>query len=219
VAHGNSLTSMVRLLLADSSEVVRAGVRRIVQTRSDLDVVAEAADGREATVKAIESRPDIAIIEIALPVINGIAVTDYLCRRLPTTEVLIFTLRQSEYLAFDALAAGARGYVFKSDKPLYLLEAIESLAHHQPYFTKRITRVLFQSITSKHRAYKAPLSNREHSVLHLIAQGHRNREIGSILGIQLKTVETHRAAIMRKLELPSLAELVRYAIRNRIVEP
>jgi DNA-binding NarL/FixJ family response regulator len=103
--------------------------------------------------------------------------------------------------------------------PSYLLEAIESLAHHQPYFTKRITRVLFQSITSKHRAYKAPLSNREHSVLHLIAQGHRNREIGSILGIQLKTVETHRAAIMRKLELPSLAELVRYAIRNRIVEP
>ena len=220
MAHGSSASkSMVRLLLADSSEVVRAGVRRIVQARSDLEVVAEAADGREATLKAVACRPDIAIVEIALPVVNGIAVTDYICRRLPTTEVLIFTLRESEFLAFDALAAGARGYIFKSDKPHNLLEAIDSLAHHKPFFNNRISRILVQSITSKHRTGGATLSNREYSVLHLIAEGHRNREIGKILGIRLKTVETHRAAIMRKLDLPSLAELVRYAIRNRIVEP
>jgi DNA-binding NarL/FixJ family response regulator len=209
---------VLRLLLADNSEVVRVGIRHIVETRSDWEVLAEAADGKEAILKAIASRPDVAVIEIALPVMNGIEVTDYIHRNLSMTEVLIFTLNESEFLALDALAAGARGYLFKSDAPAYLLEAIDMLANHKPFFNERISRALLQSLKSKSDPVRANLSERQRSVLQLVAEGHRNKEIGRILGIGVKTVETHRAAIIRKLEVPTLAALVRYAIRNRIVE-
>jgi DNA-binding NarL/FixJ family response regulator len=210
---------MIRILIADNCEVVRAGVRRVAEARPDWEVVAEAADGKEAILKAVACKPDVAVVEISLPLMSGIEVTDHIRSRLPSTEVLIFTAHENENLAFDALGAGARGYLFKSDAHGYLIEAIASLAEHRPYFTDRISKTLLQSFLARRSPTRAAVTSRERSVLQLIAEGHTNRKIGTILGIGVKTVETHRAAIMHKLNLSSSAALVRYAIRNKIVEP
>ena len=213
-----TLTPMTRILIADDCEVVRLGLRQSLEAQADWEVVAEAADGKEAILKAIASRPNVAVIEYALPVMNGIEVTHCLRRRLPRTEVLIFTRHEDEALVFDLLSAGARGYLLKSDAKRYLLEAIASLAAHRPFFTDKISETLLQSFLTRCNRARATLTNRERSVVQLIAEGHTNRKIGTFLGIGIKTVETHRAAIMRKLNLSSSAGLVRYAVRSKLVE-
>jgi DNA-binding NarL/FixJ family response regulator len=190
----------------------------MLESQPDWVVVAEATDGKEAIFKAITAKPDVAVIEYTLPLMNGIEVTHHIRRRLPKTEVLIFTTQDDEALVFELLSAGARGYLLKSDAKRHLLEAITSLAAHRPFFTGRISETLLQSYLARCYRAKATLTNRERSVAQLIAEGHTNRKIGTILGISVKTVETHRAAIMRKLNLSSSAALVRYAIRNKIVE-
>jgi len=209
---------MTRILIADDCEVVRLGLRQTLEAQPDWEVAAEAADGKEAVFKAIASRPDVAVLEYALPLMNGIEITQHLRRRLPRTEVLIFTRHEDEDLVFDILNAGARGYLLKSDAQRYLLEAIASLAVHRPFFTDKVSEALLQSFLARCNRAKATLTHRERSVVQLIAEGHTNRKIGAYLGIGVKTVETHRAAIMRKLNLSSSAALVRYAVRSKLVE-
>jgi DNA-binding NarL/FixJ family response regulator len=209
---------MTRILIADDCEVVRLGLRQTLEAQPDWEVAAEAADGKEAVFKAIASRPDVAVLEYALPLMNGIEITQHLRRRLPRTEVLIFTRHEDEDLVFDILNAGARGYLLKSDAQRYLLEAIASLAAHRPFFTDKVSEALLQSFLARCNRAKATLTHRERSVVQLIAEGHTNRKIGAYLGIGVKTVETHRAAIMRKLNLSSSAALVRYAVRSKLVE-
>ena len=209
---------MTRILIADDSEVVRLGLRQSLEAQPDWQVVAEAADGKEAILQAIASKPDVAVIEYALPVMNGTEVTHYLRRRLPKTEVLVFTRQEDEALIFDILSAGARGYLLKSDAQSHLLEAVASLAAHRPFFTDRISEKLLQAFLTRCNRARGTLTNRERSVVQLIAEGHTNRKIGAFLGIGVKTVETHRAAIMRKLNLSSSAALVRYAVRSKLVE-
>ena len=208
---------MIRILIADDCDVVRTGIREILKVERDWEVVAEAADGKEAILKALKLKPDIAIVEISLPVVDGIEVTAHIRRRLPATEVLIFTLLEHEELICDALAAGARAYLFKSDPRCHLTAAVACLAVHRPFFTDRVSDTLLQSILSRRRP-KGVLTDRQRTVLQLIAEGYTNKEITTFLDIGVKTVETHRAAIMRKLNLSSLAALVRYAVRNKIVE-
>ena len=210
--------AMTRILIADDCEVVRLGLRQTLEAQPDWEVAAEAADGKEAVFKAIASRPDVAVLEYALPLMNGIEITQHLRRRLPRTEVLIFTRHEDEDLVFDILNAGARGYLLKSDAQRYLLEAIASLAAHRPFFTDKVSEALLQSFLARCNRAKATLTHRERSVVQLIAEGHTNRKIGAYLGIGVKTVETHRAAIMRKLNLSSSAALVRYAVRSKLVE-
>jgi DNA-binding NarL/FixJ family response regulator len=212
------LAHMTRILIADDCEVVRLGLRQTLEAQPDWQVVAEAADGKEAILDAIASKPDVAIVEYALPVMNGIEVTHHLRRRLPRIEILIFTRCEDDALVFDLLSAGARGYLLKSDAKRYLLEAVASLAAHRPFFTDRISEALLQSFLTRCNRTRTTLTNRERSVVQLIAEGHTNRKIGAFLGIGVKTVETHRAAIMRKLKLASSAALVRYAVRNQLVE-
>ncbi len=209
---------MTRILIADDCEVVRLGLRQTLEAQPDWEVVAEAAEGKEAILKAIAAKPDVAILEYALPVMNGIEVTQHLRRRLPRTEILIFTRQEDEALAFDILDAGARGYLLKSDAQRYLLEAVASLAAHRPFFTDKISETLLQSFLARCNRARETLTNRERSVVQLIAEGHTNRNIGAFLGIGVKTVETHRAAIKRKLNLSSSAALVRYAVRSKLVE-
>ena len=209
---------MTRILIADDCEVVRLGLRQTLEAQPDWEVAAEAADGKEAVFKAIAAKPDVAVLEYALPLMNGIEVTHHLRRRLPRTEVLIFTRHEDEDLVFDILNAGARGYLLKSDAQRYLLEAIASLAAHRPFFTDKICEALLQSFLARCNRAKATLTHRERNVVQLIAEGHTNRKIGAYLGIGVKTVETHRAAIMRKLNLSSSAALVRYAVRSKLVE-
>jgi DNA-binding NarL/FixJ family response regulator len=209
---------VTRILIADDHEVVRSGLRTILEGLTNCEVIAEAADGKEAILKAIETKPDIAVVDYALPLVNGVEVTRQIRARLPKTEVLIFTMHDTETLIHELLKAGARGYVLKTEAKQHLLAAVEALASHKPFFTAKISEALLKSFLTKGSPSQSPLTNRERSVLQLIAEGHRSKEVAALLGISLKTVETHRASIMQKLNIHSPAQLVRYAVRNKIVE-
>ena len=209
---------MTRLLVADDHEVVRAGVRHILQGHPGWEIVAEAEDGKEAVAKAIETKPDVAIVDYSLPLMNGIEVTRQIRSRLQGTEVLIFTMHDSDTLVEQLLNAGARGYLLKSDANKNLVEAVESLVEHKPFFTSKVSAALLNSFLARPGRSELVLTDRERGVVQLIAEGHTNKKIGELLHISLKTVEFDRAAAMRKLNLNSSAALVRYAIRNRIVE-
>ena len=208
----------MKILLADSHDVVRSGLRRILEANPKWEVVAEAEDGKDAIRKAIETKPNIAVIDHSLPLFDGIEVTHEIRSQLPNTEVLIFTIHDNERLIQELLKVGARGYVLKSDAEQDLVDAIEALAVRKPYFTSKVSNTLLDAYTARAKGEKATLTNRESEILQLIAEGHANKLIARFLKVSLKTVETHRAAVMRKLELGSVAHLVRYAIRNKIIE-
>jgi DNA-binding NarL/FixJ family response regulator len=209
---------MIRILIADDHEVVRSGLRQILETRPKWSVVAEAGDGKEAVAKAISEKPDVAVLDYGLPLINGIEATRQIRARLPKTEVLIFTMHDTETLVRDLLAAGARGYLLKSDASRFVIDAVESLASHKPFFTAKVSETLLSAFLTKPNGDRLLLTPRERGVVQLIAEGHTNKQIASVLNISPKTVEAHRAAIMRKLNLSSTAALVRYAVRHKIVE-
>jgi DNA-binding NarL/FixJ family response regulator len=210
---------VTRILIADDHEVVRSGLRTILEAHPNWEVVAEAGDGKEAINKAIETKPDVAVVDYSLPLANGVEVTRQIHAQLPGTEVLIFTVHDNEKIIEDLLKAGARGYLQKSDAKRYLIAAIESLASHKPFFTSSVSEALLKSFLAKPKRTGSSLTNRERGVVQLIAEGHTNKEVAHLLDISLKTVEAHRSAIMRKLRLSTAADLVRYAIRNKIVEP
>jgi DNA-binding NarL/FixJ family response regulator len=209
---------MTRILIADDHEVVRSGLRSILETQPHWEVVAEAADGHEAIVKAVETKPDVAVVDYLLPLFNGIEVTRQIRRRLPRTEVLIFTMHDSEALIDELLRAGARGFLLKSDAKRHLLEAIATLAAHKSFFTSEVSETLLKSFLVRSSRSQTVLTPRECEIVQLIAEGHSNGHIASILSLSVKTVETHRATVMRKLNLSSSAALVRYAVRNEFVE-
>jgi DNA-binding NarL/FixJ family response regulator len=210
---------MIRILIADDHEVVRSGLRKILEIQPDWEVVAEAADGKEAINKALATKPDIAVLDYSLPLINGIQATRQIRTRLPETEILVFTMHDSETLIQELLRAGARGYLLKSDAKRNLIAAIDALSAHKPFFTTKVSETLLDSFLARPTGEASTLTNRERGVVQLIAEGYTNKQVANILNISLKTVETHRAAIMRKLNLTSSASLVRYAIRNKLVEP
>jgi DNA-binding NarL/FixJ family response regulator len=193
-------------------------LRNILEAQPYWKVVGEARDGKEAVQVAAQTTPDVAIIDYSLPTINGIEATRQIRVQSPKTEVLIFTMHDSDTLIQDLLRAGARGYLLKSDAKRHLLSAIEALAAHKPYFTSKVSEALLDSFLARPGRDGSPLTHRERGVVQLIAEGYTNKQIARMLNISLKTVETHRATIMRKLNLSSSAALVRYAIRNRIVE-
>ena len=209
---------MTRILIADDHDVVRSGLRSILEAHPGWEIVAEAADGKEAILKANEAKPDIAVLDYSLPLVNGVEATRQICARLPSTEVLIFTMHDNEALIEELLKAGARGYLLKSDANRHLIAAIESLELHKPFFTGRVSEALLESFVTRTSRVGSTLSHRERGVVQLIAEGHTNKETAELLNISLKTVESHRASAMRKLNLSSSADLVRYAIRNKLVE-
>ena len=209
---------MTRILIADDHDVVRSGIRRIIEDQPGWSVVAEATDGKDAIAKAIATKPDVAILDYRLPLIDGIEATRQIRRHVPKVEVLIFTMHDDEELLRELLVAGARGYVLKSDAGQHLISAVQSLADHKPFFTERVSEVLLDSFLTKAGQVKPILTGREQVVVQLVAEGHTNKEIAAVLGISIKTIETHRASIMRKLDLTSSAALVRYAIRHNLVQ-
>lgn len=211
--------AMTRILIADDHEVVRSGIRSMLEDHAGWSVVAEAADGKQAVDRSIAEKPDVAILDYSLPLINGVEATRQIHTRAPSVEILIFTMHDNETLMRDLLQAGARGYLLKSDAGQHLLSAVESLAAHRPFFTGKASEALLESFMTKSRQVDQVLTTRERGVVQLVAEGHSNKQIANVLNISVKTVETHRATIMRKLDLTSSAALVRYAVRNKIVEP
>jgi DNA-binding NarL/FixJ family response regulator len=211
---------VIRILIADDHEVVRSGLRSILETQEGWEVVAEAADGREAVAKADETNPDVAIIDYSLPLMNGMEVTRQIRALVPTAEILIFTMHDSEVLVGELLRAGARAYLLKSDAKQHLMAAVASLANHQPFFTGKVSEALLNSfLSTQHCRPEAALSPRERVIVQLIAEGHSNKKMSNILNLSVKTIETHRAAAMHKLNVTSTAALIRYAIRNKWVAP
>ena len=206
---------MIRILIADDHDVVRAGLLKLLGAQPGWEVVAIAGDGREALAKAIDTKPDVAVIDYSLPVFNGIEVTRRLRAQVPSTEILIFTMHCHETLFMELLQAGARGYLLKSDANSYLIAAIKSLAAHKPFFTRELPAASAGQPSSG----GSTLTAREGQVVRLIAEGHTNKVIARSLDISLKTVESHRAAVMRKLGVSSSAALVRYAVRNKLIDP
>ncbi len=216
---------MLRILLADDHDIVRRGRKELLEEQVGWSVCAEAANGREAVELALEHRPKVAVLDLTMPELNGLEATRRIRQAVPESEVLIFTMHESEELVRNVLAAGARGYLLKSDAARQLVPAVETLAQRKPFFAGRISEVLLDSFL---RGGGHPgagvngaerLTSREREIVQLLAEGNSNKEIARSLDLSVKTVETHRAAIMRKLELQSLADLVRFAIRNQIIAP
>lgn len=210
----------LRILIADDHAVVRAGLRTLLESRSGWQVCAESADGRDAVEKAGKLKPDIAVLDIGMPLLNGVEATRRIRAASPSTEIVILTMHESDDLVQQVVEAGARGYILKDDADRVLLAAVDALRNHKPYFS---TRVSTPPATEDAPSTDAPrsrlrLTPREREILQLLAEGKSNKEVATLLGISVNTVEAHRANIMLKLNLHSLAELVHYAIRNNIVK-
>jgi DNA-binding NarL/FixJ family response regulator len=212
---------MVGILLADDHDIVRRGVRSLLEAHPGWQVCGEAANGREAVRLAARLKPDIAVLDLEMPELNGLEATRQIKRKLPGTEVLIYSIHETEQLIREVLAAGARGYVLKADAGRQLVDAVEALSRHQPFFTARASEALLENFLKSPLAAGevSLLTDREREVLQLLAEGKVNKEVAAALGISVKTVETHRATVMRKLGMNSIVELVHYAIRNHLVRP
>jgi DNA-binding NarL/FixJ family response regulator len=214
---------MLRILLADDHDIVRRGLKDLLEQQVGWQVCAEAANGREAVEFALQHRPQVAVIDLSMPELNGLEATRRIRQSLPDTEVLIFTMHESEELIREVLGAGARGYLLKSDAVRQLIPAVESLSQKKPYFAGRVSEVVLDGFLKGGQiTLEGPtaerLTSREREVVQLLAEGKSNKQIARLLDLSVKTVETHRTAAMRKLELNSLPDLVRYAVRMQIIQ-
>jgi DNA-binding NarL/FixJ family response regulator len=214
----------VRILIADDHDLMRRGVRTLLEPHPGWEICGEATTGREAVAKAEELKPNIVILDISMPDLNGVDAAKRIKKASPDTEVLIFSAHYSDQLIREILEAGVRGYIVKSDSDRDLVIAVESLAKKKPFFTSRATEVMLTSFSdggSKQdmsEPLRDRLTTREREIVQLLAEGKSSKEVASSLNISVKTAETHRANIMRKLQIHTVSELVRYAIRNQIVE-
>lgn len=214
----------VHILLADDHEVVRKGLRALLETQPGWKVIAEATDGREAVDKAQSMHPDVAIVDIGMPSLNGLEATRQIVKKVPRTRVLVLTMHDTNPLIQQVVKAGARGYVLKSDVASDLVSAVEALCRDQTFFTSKVSQIILDRYVSKSDVPEnvadpdSPLTPREREVVQLLAEGKSSKEVAAVLGISVKTAETHRINLMRKLDCHSVAEVVRYAVRNLIAE-
>lgn len=217
--------SNARILLADDHEVVRRGLRVLLETRPGWEICGEAGDGRAAVELAQTLAPDIVIMDIGLPQLNGFDATRQILERSRAVEVLVLSIHDSAQLVREVVEAGARGYVLKSDAGRDLVAAVEAVLRREVFFSPRVessvqgAALKVSGLRRRSLRPSGSLTRREREILQLLAEGRTNKAVAKLLGISVKTAETHRARIMRKLGLKSLADLVRYAIRNGFIEP
>jgi DNA-binding NarL/FixJ family response regulator len=210
----------MKILIADDHGVVRGGLRLLLDRQPDMEVVAEAGDGAEALGQALVRRPDLCILDVAMPKLTGLQVARELKTQAPDIQVLMLSMHDDERYLFEALKAGASGYVLKHEAEHDLVDAVRAVARGEPFLTNAAQRSLVREWMADDSAGPAePLTTREQEVLKLIAEAHTNREIGEILHLSEKTVESHRGNLLRKLGMRDRVELVRYAIRRGLVEP
>src|SRR2546430_13793795 len=213
----------LRILIADDHEAIREGARAAIERQAGWKICGTASTGREALDLARDLEPDILVLDLTLPELNGLDVLHRVKHLLPKTEVIIFTAHADEHSIKEAFAAGARGFVSKPEPLSSLTDAISSAAEHKPFFTKMVSDILFSRFSDTNANEPTllgqTLSTREREILQRLADGKSNKEVANALGISVRTVEAHRASLFRKLGIDSIAELVRYAIRNHLIEP
>jgi DNA-binding NarL/FixJ family response regulator len=209
----------LRVLVVDDHEIVRRGIRALLEASSAVDIAGEAANGREAIRQTKTLKPDVVLLDIAMPDLNGLEVIPKILKIQPKARILVLTMDDSGKTARDVIAAGAGGLVLKSDAPDDLLQAIEAVSKGQPFISPRVTKMILGTLakTPTAEAPASDLTPREREVLRLLAEGHSSKEVAAVLGISPRTVDAHRATIMHKLNLHSLSELIHFAIRNNIV--
>jgi DNA-binding NarL/FixJ family response regulator len=215
----------LRILIADDHELVRRGLCTLLQAHHDWEICAEAADGREAVEKAARLKPDIVILDVGMPNLNGLAATRLLIDHDPHCKVIVLTVTDADQVIREALDAGARGFVLKSDAGRDLVSAVEALERNRMFFTPRVNDMVLAGfldkgeVGSSRRPPRLPkLTMREREVIQLIAEGKSSKEVASRLNVSTKTAETHRSNIMRKLGVHSIRDLVVYALVNNIIE-
>ncbi len=213
-----------RILLADDHEVVRRGLCALLRAQPEWEVCGEASDGREAVDKALKLNPEVVILDIGMPNLNGLEATRQILKANPQIKVLILTLHDSDQIVQEVLNAGARGFLLKSDAARDLVAAVEALRRNKIYFTPKVASMVLQGYLRRDNTGAAPetpsrsrLTPREREIVQLLAEGKSSKEVAVALGLSVKTAETHRSNIMRKLELHSVTDLVLYAVRNNIV--
>jgi DNA-binding NarL/FixJ family response regulator len=215
----------LRILVADDHGLVRRGARAVLHSRPGWRVIGEAMNGREAVEKIIDLKPDVAVVDIGMPELDGVEVVRQVREAVPNTKVLILTMHESDQMVRRALDAGARGYLLKSDLTDCLAKAVKAVSEGKRFLTPQVSEIVLQGFlktTSQHQQAKRAgvrTTPRELEILRLLAEGRSNKEIAAQLGITVRTVETHRAKIMLKLGLHSLAELIHYALRHGLVSP
>jgi DNA-binding NarL/FixJ family response regulator len=213
----------LRILVADDHSLMRRGVKALLQTHIGWEVCGEALTGREAVVKAEKLKPDIVTLDIGMPDLNGLEAAKRIRKVSPETEILILSVHYSDQLIQDILEAGIRGYIVKSDSDRDLTIAVETLAKHEPFFTPCATELILRNFNegkqaNSRQSVRDSLTSREREIIQLIAEGKSSKELGQSLCISAKTAETHRANVMRKLHVHTTSELVRYALRNQIID-
>ena len=212
----------LRILLGDDHTLVRQGVRKIIEERPDWEVIGEAQEGRELVRKTLEEQPDLVIMDVAMPLLNGIEATRQIVRKMPSAKVLVLSMHADEAYIVQALQAGARGYLLKDSADAELVRAVTAVAEGKSYFSPNVAAIMLDDYV-RHLAEKgmadrySSLSEREREVFQLVAEGHSNKEVAGLLCVSPATVETHRAHILQKLDLHSTAELVLYAVRRGVI--
>jgi DNA-binding NarL/FixJ family response regulator len=214
----------LRILVCDDHDIIRRGLKQLLTAHHGWEVCGEAKTGREAVTMAEQLKPDIVVLDLSMPDLNGLEAARRIRKALPRIEILILTLHFSDQLVRDIVEAGVRAYIMKSDADKDLVSAVEALANHRSFFTSRAADMLLDGFRRPNAApdpdalLRSRLTSREREIVQLLAEGKSSKEVAVALGISVKTAETHRANIMRKLELHSVSELVRYAVRNQIIE-
>jgi DNA-binding NarL/FixJ family response regulator len=214
--------SRLRILIADDHEVARRGIRSLVETHLEWEVCGEARDGREAVECAAQTKPDVALLDIGMPGLNGLDAARQIVAICPGVRVLILTMHDSDQVVREVLAVGARGFLLKSDAGRDLIAAVEALHHQRTFFTRKVAQMVLDGYLHPQNGSEGPrrhiLTPREREVIQLVAEGKSTKEVAVTLNLSVKTAETHRTNLMRKLDLHSVADLTRYAVRNNIVQ-
>jgi DNA-binding NarL/FixJ family response regulator len=213
--------SDLRILIADDHEVARKGIRSLLETHPGWQVCGEARDGREAVALAGQLKPEVLLLDIGMPNLNGLDAARQILTILPDARIMILTVHDSDQVVREVLAAGARGFLLKSDTGRDLLAAVEALQHRRTFFTSKVAQMMLEGYLRPHHENETSspcvLTPREREVIQLVAEGKSTKEVATALSLSVKTAETHRTNLMRKLDLHSIADLTLYAVRNGIV--
>jgi DNA-binding NarL/FixJ family response regulator len=216
---------MISVLLADDHDVIRQGIRTLLESHPGFKVCDEAKNGEEAVDKAIRHHPNVAVLDISMPKMGGLEATRKIRQQSPDTQVLIFTVHDTDAIVREVLDAGAHGYILKTDAVNHLIAAVEAIAKQNLYFSAGISKFVIDSLLSStdwqkdEPEYDSPLTTRETEIVRLLAQGKSNKEVANGLFISVRTVETHRRTIFQKLKIHAVADLVRYAVRHSLIKP